>query len=304
MQLNRKISELATGRWHHILLNFGIAENFLRNKHGPCPICGGKDRFRFDDKEGRGTWICSQSCGSGDGFKLLELFNNWTFREAAFQVEQIAGNITQTFVKTDSDESKRMSAVKRIWNDAQQVCKDDPAWLYLHKRTGLEIVPTCIRNHPALPYVEDGFTTYHPALVAAVTDINGLGVGIHRIYLTNCGNKAAVSSAKKLLGGKPLAGSSVKLGRLGVGVGIAEGIETALAASMQFSIPVWSAISANLLEQWVPPEIVKHVVIFGDNDASYTGQASSYLLAKRLTGKGIRVDVRIPETIGTDWADS
>jgi putative DNA primase/helicase len=33
-------------------------------------MCGGKDRFRFDDKEGHGTWICTH-CGAGDGFSLL-----------------------------------------------------------------------------------------------------------------------------------------------------------------------------------------------------------------------------------------
>ena len=29
-------------------------------KAGPCPLCAeGKDRFRFDDREGKGTWICN-----------------------------------------------------------------------------------------------------------------------------------------------------------------------------------------------------------------------------------------------------
>ncbi|MDI5829610.1 hypothetical protein MJN51_36035, partial [Salmonella enterica subsp. enterica serovar Kentucky] len=34
-------------------------------RHAPCPACGGKDRFRFDDN-GRGSFICNQ-CGAGDG---------------------------------------------------------------------------------------------------------------------------------------------------------------------------------------------------------------------------------------------
>jgi hypothetical protein len=37
-----------------------------KNRHQACPVCGGSDRFRFDDKEGRGTWFCNQ-CGAGDG---------------------------------------------------------------------------------------------------------------------------------------------------------------------------------------------------------------------------------------------
>ena len=42
-----------------------------RNLIGTCPMCGGKDRFRFDDKGGRGTWICSQ-CGAGDEIELVK----------------------------------------------------------------------------------------------------------------------------------------------------------------------------------------------------------------------------------------
>ena len=303
MQPRRNVNEIATGRWPNILAHFGVAEKFMTGKHGPCPICGGKDRFRFDNKEGRGTWICSQSCGAGDGFRLLELLKGWSFREAAFQVEQIAGNVQQIVVKEENDEAKKMAAVKRIWNETEPVCKGDPVWLYLNKRTGIEIAPACLRFHPALPYIDHDQIDYHPALVARVTNYAGEGVGIHRIYLTSEGEKAPVEAAKKLLAGKALCGSSVKLGRVGGDLGIAEGIETALAASMRFSVPVWSAINANLLEQWLPLKDVKHVVIFGDNDESYTGQASSFALARKLKNKGFSVSVRIPETVGTDWAD-
>src|SRR5947199_194195 len=53
----QKISETARGRWHGILPQLGISANLLRNRHGPCPMCGGKDRFRFDDWDGKGVNI-------------------------------------------------------------------------------------------------------------------------------------------------------------------------------------------------------------------------------------------------------
>ena len=39
----------AHGRWPEILAALGIDPAALRNRHGPCPGCGGRDRFRFDD---------------------------------------------------------------------------------------------------------------------------------------------------------------------------------------------------------------------------------------------------------------
>lgn len=42
----------AAGRWRAILLSLGVNERALSGKHGPCPLCGGRDRFRFDDKDG------------------------------------------------------------------------------------------------------------------------------------------------------------------------------------------------------------------------------------------------------------
>ena len=57
------------GLWPDLLVTLGI-DIPRRGKHGPCPACGGHDRFRLDDKGGRGTWICNQ-CGAGDGLDLV-----------------------------------------------------------------------------------------------------------------------------------------------------------------------------------------------------------------------------------------
>jgi len=64
----------ANGRWRELLPRFGIPSTVLDGKHHPCPGCGGKDRFRFDDLEGTGTFICSQGGKgdhAGDGLGLL-----------------------------------------------------------------------------------------------------------------------------------------------------------------------------------------------------------------------------------------
>ncbi|MBP9527438.1 MAG: hypothetical protein KBE71_03640, partial [Laribacter sp.] len=43
----------ARHQWPAVLTRLGIADRHLRRQHGPCPGCGGRDRFRFDDRDGR-----------------------------------------------------------------------------------------------------------------------------------------------------------------------------------------------------------------------------------------------------------
>ena len=68
MRIN-EITTQAVGKWQSIFSSLGI--DVGNGKHCPCPVCGGKDRFRFDNKDGRGTYICNQ-CGSGDGLELIK----------------------------------------------------------------------------------------------------------------------------------------------------------------------------------------------------------------------------------------
>jgi putative DNA primase/helicase len=85
------ISEDAANHWPRILTQLGINSEYLTNRHMPCPGCGGKDRFRFDDKEGRGTFYCNGggSPTSGDGFALLQHVFGWSFATAANEVRNI-----------------------------------------------------------------------------------------------------------------------------------------------------------------------------------------------------------------------
>tara|TARA_B110000503_G_scaffold140811_1_gene232674 strand:- start:603 stop:1394 length:792 start_codon:yes stop_codon:yes gene_type:complete len=83
----------AQGRWQHIHSNLGIDIHYLRNRHMPCPGCGGHDRFRYDDKGGRGTFYCGGGGDPvhGDGFELLNHVHGWDFKTAANQVRRVLG---------------------------------------------------------------------------------------------------------------------------------------------------------------------------------------------------------------------
>lgn len=80
------ITVAAHARWPVVLHLLGIAVP-AHGQHGACPHCGGSDRFRFDDRDGRGTWICNQ-CGAGDGLDLVKLVNGLTAGKAAHEVAQ------------------------------------------------------------------------------------------------------------------------------------------------------------------------------------------------------------------------
>lgn len=104
----------ARGDWKNILGHFGITG--LGKKHSPCPICGGNDRFRFDDKAGNGTWYCSQGeanhalkKNAGDGLALLTDFYNGDFKKAISDVANYLG------LKPDS-EAKPVNILKPdVW---------------------------------------------------------------------------------------------------------------------------------------------------------------------------------------------
>lgn len=86
------IKAAAGYRWQEIHAAIGIDPKFLRNKHQPCPACGGEDRFRYDDKDGKGTFICTHwESGAGDGFGLVMHFLGCDFQTALKQVSGILG---------------------------------------------------------------------------------------------------------------------------------------------------------------------------------------------------------------------
>ncbi|MDF3833279.1 primase-helicase zinc-binding domain-containing protein [Cupriavidus basilensis] len=62
----------------------------LSKRQGPCPLCGGKTRFRFDNRNDAGTYFCNH-CGAGNGYTLLRAFAGMTDREALEFLEGESG---------------------------------------------------------------------------------------------------------------------------------------------------------------------------------------------------------------------
>lgn len=106
----------ARGHWPHILARLGIDAPAHARKHGPCPGCGGRDRFRFDDLDGHGTFICSQGGAgtiSGDGFNLVQHVKGCTEGDALRMVRDALGMDTSTTRPANDNAPARDEARRR-----------------------------------------------------------------------------------------------------------------------------------------------------------------------------------------------
>ena len=89
------LTDLTNGRWPDLLMQLaGLTPDQLTDTHQPCPLCGGEDRYRFDDLNGTGSWYCNQcggkdhTGGGGNGMDMLMRRTGLTYPEACKRIEQ------------------------------------------------------------------------------------------------------------------------------------------------------------------------------------------------------------------------
>lgn len=292
------ISEQAIAKWHGIFHQLGI--DVGDGTHCKCPICGGKDRFRMDNKEGRGTYFCNH-CGAGDGFNLVQKVLGIEFKEAAKEVERIIGTVSMSNnIPKEKNISPEM--LRKIFIGSKPATKECQVGSYLFNR-GLSVVPETLRFHPKCYEPEKKKDT--PAMMAVFTSSEGKALTMHRTFLDGHGSKAEIDQPKKILPGlEKLTGGAIRLFEPVDGmIAIAEGIETAIAVKEMMNVPCWSVVSSTLMEGFIPPKGIEAVVILADNDNNFAGQKSAFILANKLALKGMKVSVMIPIKPGNDFLD-
>src|SRR5215472_10049950 len=155
----------ARGRWREILSLLGVDSRFLVNKHGPCPLCGGNDRFRFDDRDGSGSYICNR-CGAGTGLILIRKLHGWDHRTACDEVDKVLGNL-RTAITTGApprDRWQKLAAIQKVLREANA---PEVFVQYLAKR-GLSDFPPVLLGHRRCPYFDEEYRLlgHYPALIA------------------------------------------------------------------------------------------------------------------------------------------
>jgi putative DNA primase/helicase len=300
-----RTAERAIGRWPSILSTIGVPPEALVNKHGKCPLgCDGKKSFRFDNRDGRGTWICSH-CGAGDGVEMVKQFLGLDSKAALKRIDEILPQALTAPAPKPKDFDKEKRKIKELWHQSTLMTADDAAGRYLQRRLGFVPTGTGLRFHPGLAYYDGPVKVGTWPAMLGVVRLKDSVVGMHRTFLTPDGAKAPVESPKKLLTCvENIGGAAIRLGGDDTVIGVAEGIETALAAAARFGCTVWATISASGMASFEPTTRVQHVDVFADNDRNGTGQLAAFALMNRLmTRTQVTAAVHIPPVPGTDWAD-
>jgi putative DNA primase/helicase len=289
-----EIRQQSIGKWVGIYQQLGISVG--DGRHCPCPICGGKDRFRMDDKEGRGTWICNQ-CGAGDGFNLVEKVLSVDVKGAFEAVEKILGIVPKNPITQEKKATPE--EFKALLKKSSKVRKGDPVYKYLKGR-GLQMDEIPGQIYYTAHAYDYETKKEQDAMLAIFRDPKGEGLTIHRTFIKD-GKKMDIKSPRKIMSpvdGKKMNGGAVRLydGKPEV-LGVCEGIETAIAVHEMYGVVIWPCLNANMLEAWEPPDFINTVRIYSDNDWHYVGQSAAYNLARRLSLQPyeLKVTVHLPK---------
>lgn len=167
-----------------------------------------------------------------------------------------------------------------------------------HRRCALPPADSDLRFLPG----NDRFPPSMCALVTHVVTAEPMTLHFTRLRADGLG-KAGTERDKLLLGGYPKAGGVIRLWpdeAVTHGLGIAEGIETALAAAHAYT-PVWSCIDAGNLAKFPVLAGIEALVIFADHDAAGTKAARE--CGQRWADAGREVRLAIPGPRGADVND-
>lgn len=279
-----RTADAARGRWAEIFEYYGLPP-ITGGKHysGECPLCGEKGKFRIDDKDGNGTFICK--CTSGNGFKLLELTQGKSFPVLADEIDKLLGNAQQQEysrpVRSDIA-AERERFIKPY--SAMPSLKDTTAAQYLQERGVFTLPADCVRFCARQP--AEGHSKIYQAIWSLATDAKGLPCYMHRTYLDGS-RKAPVNPVKRMDSLqdenylKHAKSVAIRLFPVDSTLGIAEGIETALSCKQVYGINTWAAMNATFMKKFIAPRGVKTLVIFADYDIrSATGHDAAFSCAR------------------------
>lgn len=185
-------------------------------------------------------------------------------------------------------------AARRLFAMSQPI-SGTPVEAYLRHRGITALHGTGnLRFHPRCYYRPDdhGPTETWPAMIAAVTDLEGAITGAHRTWLAPDGsNKAPIDTQRKAMG--DLLGHAVRFGIAGEVMAAGEGIESVLSARQAIPhMAMAAALSAAHLAAIRFPETLRRLYVLRDVDPA--GDGARDCLVERAAAAGIEAIVLSP----------
>ncbi|MET3794338.1 DUF7146 domain-containing protein [Aquamicrobium terrae] len=167
---------------------------------------------------------------------------------------------------------------------------------YLRERGITDLRGTgSLHYHPRCYYRPDehSVTETWPAMIAAVTDLDGRITGAHRTWLDpHRRDKAPIDTPRRAMG--DLLGNAVRFGVGAEVMAAGEGIETVLSIRQILpEMPMLAALSAAHLAAVLFPDTLRRLYILRDNDPAGDGARDS--LVERANAVGIEAIVISPQ---------
>lgn len=308
-------------------------------KKGLCPFHDEKSPS-FTVKPAQGTFHCFGCGAHGDVIGWVRRIEGLAFPEAVRWCAQEAGLDTSNLARpvgapwlrrpveptaaeppgeAGQTPAERSAAAFRIWDAGAGIGAGSPQAHYLAGR-GLWPLPA-----PAHAVLRAGSGRHqhtgdavHPLLLARVDGPDGRFRAVHRTWLGQEHGRwtklGGVGDPRRSFG--VLLGGAIRLFPAAPRMGVAEGIETALAAHRLTGIPVWSCLNANGVSAVDLPFDVEDLVVFADRDRPRlraegfqgpempegAGIYHARKLADRQRALAVKVEIRAPREMG-DYAD-
>ncbi|HEY9017712.1 DUF7146 domain-containing protein [Thiomicrospira sp.] len=296
-----------------------------KNRKMTCPVHGVAQKFNVHPKFAvNGKWYSYIDQDVPHGvFNLLMWATGATTQEVLEFAKQyldgsnpvsqaeIIQRETQAKAKQEQEWAENAKRNNAIWKASRNAEIELAKYLRVQRGITNAALPQNVVFNSAVFYrdFETNTTGKSPALLVKVDQPSGKAVALHRIFLdANC--KKSSLGKKMLPPSGNVMGAAARLYPVVNGVlGIAEGVETAVAVTTFFGIPTWSAISAPMLSAFVFPENIHTLVIWVDKDRSGDGELYAKKLEQRALDAGLKVIYMLPPgdipdgSKGIDWLD-
>jgi hypothetical protein len=278
---------------------------------GPCPQCGGKDRFSINIR--KQVFLCRGCDAKGDVIALVRFLDGCGFLEA---LEYLTGErapapsrpapaATDALRDDDRDARDLTSAKTTVLGMGRLLGSPGETYFRDVRRIDTEAIADVLERiaatgwHPAVYFNELGHALHGRklgAIIAVMTDpVTAESTGaISRTYIHE-GRK--VGKAKTL--GKPA--GIIRLSEdadVLEGLHIAEGLETALAALAIGLRPMWATGSTALLAKFPVLPGIEALTIIADHDANGAGERAAAEVASRWREAGRETHVYLREVLG------